>query len=66
MGYDKNIVDLREKDLTEVLRVVEKDSRFLARHNIMDYSLLLVVETFKHGESLGTPQPSRHKYVSGN
>ena len=29
----------------EVLSILKADSEFLARHNLMDYSLLLVIET---------------------
>ena len=38
-------IDLGEKKRKHLLSVVKKDSEFLSSHGLMDYSLLLAVET---------------------
>ena len=38
-------IDLGERKRKHLLSVVKKDSEFLASHGLMDYSLLLAVET---------------------
>lgn len=54
-----SLVELNSYDLKSVNYILEQDSKFLASHNLMDYSLLLVVEHekeyFKGINSGGTP-----------
>ena len=40
------LMSLNEEQCEYYLRMVEKDSYFLKRHGIMDYSLLLIIEHF--------------------
>lgn len=39
-----SIVDLGNQYNKQVMKVLEQDSQFLLKHNIMDYSLLLGVQ----------------------
>ena len=50
-AYDKQLIDLSEKKQKELLRVILKDSQFLAKHNLIDYSLLLTLEHIKLKEN---------------
>jgi len=45
----KRLLNVTEEKCYEILNALEADSKFLASHNIMDYSLLLVVETAPGG-----------------
>jgi hypothetical protein len=40
-----NLVNLPQSDVDKIERAINRDATFLAAHNIMDYSLLLVIET---------------------
>ena len=40
------LMSLNQEQSEYYLRMVEKDSDFLKRHGIMDYSLLLIIEHF--------------------
>ena len=46
-GLEFLLVDLPLRERKNLMKVIENDSRFLQEHNIMDYSLLLTVETKK-------------------
>ena len=39
------MMDLEDEESSKLLKIIEADSLFLSQHNLMDYSLLLVVET---------------------
>ena len=41
----QDLIDLHPEDNELVLDAIRKDVRFLQKHNLMDYSLLLSVET---------------------
>ena len=37
-------INLREEDRRELIKIIQRDTDFLARNNLMDYSLLLAIE----------------------
>ena len=43
----KGFIDLGETKRKHILSVVKKDVKFLSGKGLMDYSLLLAIETFK-------------------
>ena len=44
---DSDIIQLENDQKNEILNMLQKDSLFLKNHGLMDYSLLLAVETLK-------------------
>ena len=41
------LLEMNESERLMYTQMIEKDSLFLARHNLMDYSLLLTIEQIK-------------------
>ena len=41
---DPNLVNIKLEHRTQIIKQLSKDTKFLAERNIMDYSLLLVIE----------------------
>ena len=41
----KGIIDIRSDKLIELNEILKQDSLFLEKHNLMDYSLLLAIES---------------------
>jgi len=39
------ILNLSEENNIDILSIIESDTKFLRDHNLMDYSLLFVLET---------------------
>ena len=40
-----NLLDLTDENNEQLSTIIENDSKFLRDHNIMDYSLLLSIES---------------------
>lgn len=62
----QNIVDLPQADQENIMDAIIRDSKFLSGHNIMDYSLLIVVETIKNANDLHNSEivsNTRNKYI---
>lgn len=58
-----HLMSLEKSGIAKLNESVAKDSKFLAEHNIMDYSLLLVIETVpeyhpKFESRKASPRPS--------
>ena len=41
----KSIINLKQTDIIQLNKIIHKDSLFLEQHNLMDYSLLLAIES---------------------
>ena len=64
---DSNITLVEIAENEAVMESLLKDAKFLASHNVMDYSLLLVVETLKDfSVKRQNTRVTRNKIVSGN
>ena len=61
------MVTLPDEQVISILTAIDGDTDFLTRNGIIDYSLLLVVETLREPKS-GSPhssQNTRNKYHNG-
>lgn len=62
---DPNFLSLKESDRSRLLRVVKADADFLSSQGLMDYSLLLGIETLKdEQESVEVHQIGAKRRVS--
>ena len=43
--FDQNLVKFDKNEIEKYEKIIKADSLFLKRHGLMDYSLLLVIET---------------------
>lgn len=51
------LLNLKLEDRMQLIRQLERDSKFLAMHNIMDYSLLLAIEEKPHKHDFSDHDP---------
>lgn len=61
-NVEKRIVSVQQESKAKINKLLEVDSAFLARWNIMDYSLYLVVERCNGA----LRQPTRNEYLSSD
>jgi 1-phosphatidylinositol-4-phosphate 5-kinase len=59
----KKLVCLKDIEMGHLHAIIKQDSEFLKSHNLMDYSLLLIIEQVKKG-SVKAGELSRNQFLA--
>ena len=52
---DIDLLNLEESEVKEIRKMIEEDSSLLIKHNLMDYSLLMVIEKLPPPDLMENP-----------